>query len=303
MKPSRWMLVGVGALALGLSACSTPSPLKSLQAIPPGDAAADAPALSSYAAADGVVPTGSTQVKLEAGHAAEDAGVLRVVRSEHVAQRKAAKVVGSAALTLLLSEPYLLDDEDLAKIGMTGDPVPELAGQPWAASPALQALPQALSEVATRVYAARAWKELEKSRQQAGAAPGTVAQAAAPAPAAPTTQAAQAAQAASAAPPPERVALAQLPAEARPSVTPGSWLLFPQPMGDNQEAYRLQFSASLGLGQVAGMTLAPVRCAYRSEPVSWMGWQAEGWQRLREEREKAVAQCVRELSATRASLW
>jgi len=44
-------------------------------------------------------------------------------------------------------------------------------------------------------------------------------------------------------------------------------------------------------------------CLYQSEPVAWTQWKADNWQRLREQRAKAVAACTETLAATPEKRW
>jgi len=152
--------------------------------------------------------------------------------------------------------------------------VPELAGQPWASNPGMTELPQALDDMATRVYAARAWKELERGRSESGW----------------TRE--------------DMVSAAQLPAEADAPINVGAWRLVYENLSGQDELYRLQFSAGLALASLRfGLPPIPANCLYRSEPQTWTAWQANDWQHLREERAKAVAQCVETLGQTKGNLW
>ncbi len=138
----------------------------------------------------------------------------------------------------------------------------------------MKELPEALGEIATRVYAERAWKELQRGRSESGWTREDMA------------------------------AAAQLPVEADAPINPGAWRLVYENLSGQDELYRLQFSAGLALASPRfGLPPMPANCSYHSEPVAWTAWQADGWQRLREERAKALARCVETLGQTKGRLW
>lgn len=258
----RWGALGI---ALLLSACVTHPPLAATQ---PEEAAASAPPLSSYAAADGLVPVGTTKMRLLGGFEQ-----LRVVRRDHTGRAVATQVALNVGLAVVTGGRGGFV-QGFSKDDLIGDAVPELAGQSWAGNPGLKELPQALGEIATRVYAARAWKELERGRSESGW----------------TRE--------------DMVAAARLPAEADAPLNPGVWRLVYENLSGQDELYRLQFSAGLGLASLRfGLPPMPANCFYQSEPVAWTAWQADDWQRLREERTKALAQCVATLGQTKGRLW
>lgn len=269
LKVASVRCAGVG-VALLLSACVTKPPLDARR---PAEAAAAAPALSSYASADGLVPRGSTQVRLRGKSYPVEFEPLRVVNRNDTAAAVAAQVafnVGASAIT----RRTVVSVQGFSKNDLVGDPLPELMGQPWASNPGLTELPQALGEIATRVYAARAWKELERGRSESGW----------------TRE--------------DMEAAAQPQAEADALVNPGAWQLVYENLSGTDKLYRLQFSAGLALSSVHfGIPPMPAECLYQSEPADWAAWQADKWQRLREERSKALAQCVDTLGKTRADLW
>jgi hypothetical protein len=72
-----------------LSACTTQPPLAATQ---PDEAAALAPTLGSYAAADGLVPVGATKVRLRGKSYAAGFEQLRIVRRDHTGRAVAAQV-------------------------------------------------------------------------------------------------------------------------------------------------------------------------------------------------------------------
>ncbi|MFS2051028.1 hypothetical protein ACEN9J_35820 [Variovorax sp. Varisp41] len=261
---------GALCLALLLCACTTQPPLTATQ---PEEAAASAPALDSYVAADGIVPVGTTRLHLRGSKYPDGFEQLRVVRRDHAGRAVATQValqVGLAAVT----GGRALAVQGFSKEELAGDTIPELASQPWAANPGMKELPEALGEMATRVYAARAWKELERGRSESGW----------------THE--------------DMVAAAQLPAQADAPVSPGAWHLIYENLSGKDDLYRLQFSATLDLASPRfGLPPMPAGCRYQSEPVAWKAWQSNDWQRLREERAKALAQCVETLGQTRARLW
>lgn len=261
----RWGALGV---ALLLSACVTHPPLAATQ---PEEAAVSAPPLSSYAAADGLVPVGTTKMRLNSYPGGLEQ--LRVVRRDHTGRAVATQVALNAGLAVATGGRGGFV-QSFSKNDLIGDAVPELAGQSWAGNPSLKEVPQTLGEIATRVYAARAWKELERGRSEGGW----------------TRE--------------DMLAAAQLPAEADAPVNPGVWRQVYENLSGQDELYRLQFSAGLGLASLRfGLPPMPANCFYQSEPVAWTAWQADGWQRLREERAKALAQCVETLGQTKGRLW
>jgi hypothetical protein len=145
---------------------------------------------------------------------------LRVVRRDHTGRAVAAQVALNAGLGVVTGGRGGFV-QGFSKDDLIGDAVPELAGQSWAGNPGLKELPQALGEIATRVYAARAWKELERGRSESGW----------------TRE--------------DMVAAARLPAEADAPVNPGVWRLVYENLSGQDELYRLQFHA--------GQLLLPVR--------------------------------------------
>ncbi|ADU36365.1 hypothetical protein Varpa_2159 [Variovorax paradoxus EPS] len=262
---------GALGIALLLTACVTQPPLAATQ---PDEAAASAPALSSYAAADGLVPVGTTKVRLRGKSYPDGFDRLRIVRRDHTGRAVAAQVALNVGLAAVTGRVGGFAAEGFSKDNLVGDPVLELAGQPWANNPGMKELPEALNEIATRVYAARAWKELERGRSESGW----------------TRE--------------DMVAAAQLPAEADAPINPGAWRLVYENLSGQDELYRLQFSAGLALASLRfGLPPMPANCFYQSEPVAWTTWQADGWLRLREERAKALAKCVETLGQTKARLW
>ncbi|WP_280808584.1 hypothetical protein [Variovorax boronicumulans] len=265
------LLGGALGIALLLSACVTQPPLTATR---PDEAAVSAPALGSYAAADGLVPVGQTKVRLRYKTYPEGYEQLRVVRRSHTGQTVAAQVALNVGLAVALGRVGGVGAQSFTKDDLIGDPVPELAGQAWASNPGMTELPQALGEIATRVYAARAWKELERGRSESGWTREDMA------------------------------AAAQLPAEADAPINVGVWRLVYENLSGDDELYRLQFGAGLALASLRfGLPPIPATCLYRSEPATWTAWQTNDWQHLRDERAKALAYCVDTLGQTKGSLW
>lgn len=261
---------GALGIALLLSACVTHPPLAATQ---PEEAAVSAPPLSSYAAADGLVPVGTTKMRLNGKQYPSGFEQLRIVRRDHTGQAVATQVALNVGLAVVTGGRGGFV-QGFSKNELIGDAVPELAGQSWASNPGLKELPQALGEIATRVYAARAWTELERGRSEGGW----------------TRE--------------DMHAAAQLPAEADAPVNPGVWRLVYENLSGQDELYRLQFSAGLGLASLRfGLPPMPANCFYQSEPAAWTAWQADSWQRLREERAKALGQCIETLGQTKGRLW
>lgn len=263
---ARGMLLGLCAL---LSACVTTQPR--IWATESGQSAAEAPALNSYQAADGLSPQGTTRVRLRKDNYPRGFEILQIVRREQAGRLIAGQAVLTAGVMAVTRGGFI---NGFAMGQLEGEPIAELAGQSWASHPAMQELPQALSEVATRIYAARAWRELERSRVETGWSREDI------------------------------EAAAQLPAEADAPLAPGYWRLVYENLTGDDDLFRLQFSASLGLaGPGYGVPPVPAQCVYVSEPVRWPDWRANEWQRLRDERVKALDGCMLVFMKTRADLW
>jgi hypothetical protein len=81
-----------------LSTCTTQPPLAATQ---PDEAAALAPTLGSYAAADGLVPVGATKVRLRGKSYAAGFEQLRIVRRDHTGRAVAAQVALNGGLAVV----------------------------------------------------------------------------------------------------------------------------------------------------------------------------------------------------------
>lgn len=100
---------------------------------------------------------------------------------------------------------------------------------------------------------------------------------------------------------PEEIAeAAKVQAVADTPLLPGPWHLVYENLLGSDALFRLKFGAQLGR---PGFMRPPADCFYQSEPVAWAQWQADHWQRLREERAKAVAACTEALAATPEKRW
>lgn len=153
--------------------------------------------------------------------------------------------------------------QGFSKENLAGDEMTELADDPVARNPAMQEIADGLGRVATRFYARRAIDNLATAKTD-----GSTAE--------------------------EIASYSRMPQDLGTPLTPGGWQLVYENLAADDDLYRLKFGANLG--RSAG-------CSYISDPLTWSAWQADGWQRLREERAKATTQCVATLGAAIAANW
>lgn len=189
---------------------------------------------------------------------------LRVVKRQNTFNHVAGQVVLNVALIALTRSAGA---HGFSKDELAGDEIPELAGHPALANPATNDLAESLGRVTTRFYAQRAIEAIAVAKDD-GSTPQEIADA------------------------------SQLPKDAGTPLTPGSWHLVYENLSTGDDLYRLKFGAQLGR-----TFKGPVGCSHVSEPVRWADWQADGWQRLRDERAKAVAQCTATLGGYVRAKW
>jgi hypothetical protein len=95
-------------------------------------------------------------------------------------------------------------------------------------------------------------------------------------------------------PRPKKIAEAsRMPHEADTPPYPGQWHLVYENLSGTDELFRLRFDAELGR---PGFMRPPFTC--QSDAIAWTEWLADHWQRLRNERAKAMASCTRVLAGT-----
>lgn len=81
----------------------------------------------------------------------------------------------------------------------------------------------------------------------------------------------------------------------------GKWTLVYETLLEGEESFRLQWDAEIRRIGTGGPFRRPVNvlCGYQSaEPATLAQWQADGWQRLRDERAQALDGCI-EVTASR----
>ena len=193
---------------------------------------------------------------------------LRVVRRENTMNNIAGQVALNIALSVIAGG-VSVGAQGFSKDDLGGTTLEALKDDPLGVNPAISELNDALSKVATDIYRKRA-------------------------------EAAYATALTDGSTPEEIEEARKVQAVADTPLLPGSWHLVYENLTGSDELYRLKFGAELGR---AGFMRPPAACFYQSEPVAWNEWQADNWQRLREERAKAVARCTETLSATPEKFW
>ncbi len=193
---------------------------------------------------------------------------LRVVRREATLNLLGAKVALNVAMSLL-SGGVSLGGRSFSKDDLEGDRLEELEGDPVAVNPAISDLNDALSRIATGIYRRRVAAARDTALKD-GSTPEEIEEA------------------------------SQIPKEADTPLHPRAWHLVYENLSGSDELFRLNFGAELGR---AGFMRPPAVCAYQSEPFEWTVWQANQWQRLRDERAKAVAHCTSVLAETPEKRW
>lgn len=193
---------------------------------------------------------------------------LRVVRREDTGNH----IVGQVALnvaTTLIAGRLAIGAQGFSKADLGGATLEELKDDPLAVNPAIAELNDALSKVATDIYRKRA-------------------------------EAAYATALTDGSTPEEIEEARKVPKEADTPLNSGPWHLVYENLTGTDELFRLSFGAELGR---PGFMRPPLECFYQSEPVAWTQWKADNWQRLREERAKAVASCTETLAAAPEKRW
>lgn len=254
------------ALALaGLSAYAEPDAPAPAPQQQPAQAAAEAPAAPVAAA-----PPAAQQTRLRFNRGFYKPGIeqLRVVRREDTMGNVAGQVALSVALSVI-GGGVSIGAQGLSKDDLGGTTLEALKGDPLGVNPAISELNDALGKVATDIYRKRA-------------------------------EAAYATALTDGSTPEEIEEARKVQAEADTPLHPGPWHLVYENLTGSDELFRLKFGAELGR---AGFMRPPAACLYQSEPVAWSQWQADNWQRLREERAKAVASCTETLAATPEKRW
>lgn len=232
------------------------------------------PLASANADAPAAIPaidektTNATRLRFDRGTFKPGIEGLRVVKRQNTLNNLAGKVALNVAVSLLAGGPAF-GARGFSKDELAGEPLEDLQGDPVVVNPAISDLNDALSGVATEIYRRRASAARETALQDGSTA--------------------------------EEIAQAsQVPAEAAVPLHPRAWHLVYENLTGSDELFRLKFGAELGR---AGFMRPPAVCAYESPPIAWMEWQAAHWQRLRDERAKAVLACTEKLAATPEDRW
>lgn len=193
---------------------------------------------------------------------------LRVVKRENTINNAAAQVFLSVAASALAGG-VSIGGQGFSKDHLAGTDLDELNGDPVAVNPAISDLNDALSRVATEIYRKRA-ETAHAEALQDGSTPEEIEEA------------------------------SQVQKEADTPLRPGAWHLVYENLSGSDELFRLKFGAELGR---PGFRRPPAICAYESEPIAWAQWKSDNWQRLRDERAKAVTRCTEALAATPENRW
>ncbi|WP_295983521.1 hypothetical protein [uncultured Variovorax sp.] len=228
-------------------------------------ATAAAPAATDAASASAAA---QTRVRFARGNYKPGIEQLRVVRRENTMNNIAGQVALNIALSVIAGG-VSVSAQGFSKNDLGGTTLEALKDDPLGANPAIDELSNALSKVATDIYRRRA-----EAAYATALTDGSTAE--------------------------EIEEARKVQAVADTPLLPGSWHLVYENLTGSDELFRLKFGAALGR---AGFMRPPAECFYQSEPVAWNEWQADNWQRLREERAKAVARCTETLSATPEKFW
>lgn len=248
------------ALAFGLGAASA-SAQSVATAAGPVEAASPAVQLA-VPPADAIV----TRVEFQRGRFKPGIERLRVVRRQNTVDRAAGQVALNVALFAATGGVGM---SAFSKHDLKGEEIPELASDPLAVNPGVSDLQEALSRIATRLYATRAAQAQAEARQDGST-------------------------------PEEIDAAGEVPETLDTPLHPLAWHLVYENLSGDDELFRLQFGAEMGR---AGFLRPPMVCTYESAPAAWAAWQADGWQRLRAERAKAVAGCIDTLGGYAEARW
>lgn len=223
-------------------------------------------AASAPAEATPAAPPSQTRVRYLRMPQQSGADHLRVVRREDTVGRVAGQVALNVAFAVLGTGAAV---QGFSKDGLGGTTLEALRDDPVSVNPAMSDLQEALSKIATDIYRRRTETALATALTDGST-------------------------------PEEIEAARQTPKEADSPLVPGSWHLVYENLMGSDELFRLKYGASLGR---AGFMRPPIGCSYESEPLAWTQWQADGWQRLREERVKIVARCVEAIGAAPENRW
>lgn len=220
------------------------------------------------AAASSVDAPAEAQTRLRFNRGFYKPGIekLRVVRREDTVGNVAGQVALNVAFALLGGGAAA---QGFSKDDLGGATLEELKDEPLGANPATTDLNEVLAKIATAIYRKRA-EAAHATALSDGSTPEEIADA------------------------------AKVQAEADTPLHPGPWHLVYENLLGSDELFRLKFGAELGR---AGFMRPPATCFYQSEPVAWVQWQADNWQRLRDERAKAVAACTQTLAAIPEKRW
>lgn len=217
---------------------------------------------------DGAKITPQTRLRFQRGSYKPGIESLRVVKRENTTNLVAKQIAASVALSVFTGR-LIAGVDDFSKNDLAGDFLEELKNDPVAVNPAISDLNDALSKVATEIYIRRAANARAVALKD-GSTPEEIEEA------------------------------SQIPKEADTPLHPKAWHLVYENLSGSDELFRLKFGAELGR---AGFMRPPAVCAYESESVAWAEWQANDWQRLREERAKAVEKCTLVLASTPEKRW
>lgn len=256
------------ALAIGAFSAHAAEPDAAPSAAPSVTTAADAPDASATPPLSPVAPAVQTRLRFTRGVYKPGIERLRVVRREDTGNH----IVGQVALnvaTTLIAGRLAIGAQGFSKADLGGATLEELKDDPLAVNPAIAELNDALSKVATDIYRKRA-------------------------------EAAYATALTDGSTPEEIEEARKVPKEADTPLNSGPWHLVYENLTGTDELFRLSFGAELGR---PGFMRPPLECFYQSEPVAWTQWKADNWQRLREERAKAVASCTETLAAAPEKRW
>ncbi|WP_432728940.1 hypothetical protein [Variovorax sp. W6] len=264
-RRAGWRACGIALAVAGFSAHAEPDAPAPAVHQQSAEVVADAPAAPA-AAAEPAAP--QTRVRFSRGMYKPGIEQLRVVRRESTMNNIAGQVALNIALTAIAGR-VSVGAQGFSKDDLGGTTLEALKDDPAGANPAMSELVDALSKVATDIYRKRA-------------------------------EAAYATALTDGSTPEEIEEARKVQAVADTPLLPGSWHLVYENLTGSDELFRLKFGAELGR---AGFMRPPATCFYQSEPVAWNEWQADNWQRLREERAKAVARCTETLAATPEKFW
>jgi len=259
--------IAMATLGFSAHAAEPDAPARSA---PPAAIAADILAPVQPSVAPTAEAAAAPQTRVRFNRAAYKSGIerLRVVRRENTGNQIAGQIALNVALSLIAGG-VSVGGQSFSKDELAGTTLEELKDDPVSANPAIVELTDALSKVATDIYRKRA-------------------------------EAAHALALTDGSTPEEIEEAGRVQKEADTPLNPGAWHLVYENLTGTDELFRLKFGAQLGR---AGFMRPPAACFYQSEPIAWTQWQADNWQRLREERAKAVASCTETLAATPEKFW